>query len=124
MEQLVTNYAIYEDGIEYLGAGDVTFPEINHLVEEITGAGLNGPIEAVVVGHLEAMTCTINFNTVSDAAIKLSEPRMHNIDCRVAQQGMNNRTGMIEQGSVKHVLRMMPKKFVPGKAAVASPAAM
>lgn len=121
-DQLVTNFAIYEDAVEYLGTGEVEFPEIAFLAEEIKGAGIAGNIEAIVIGHLEAMTATFNFNTVTDAAIKLTEPRIHNIDCRVAQQVHDTRTGKTTQEAVKHILRTMPKKLAPGKAAVASPA--
>lgn len=122
VDQLVTNFAVYEDAIDYLGIAEVEFPEISSLVEEIKGAGIAGAVEAVVIGHLEAMTVTFSFNTVTDASIKLSEPRVHNIDCRVAQQNQNTRTGQIAQDSVKHIMRTIPKKFAPGKAAVASPA--
>lgn len=121
-DQLVVNFAIYEDGTEYLGMGEVEFPEIAFLTEEIKGAGLAGNLEAVVIGHLESMTTTFNFNTVSDAAVKLTEPRIHNIDCRVSQQIHDTRTGKTTQEAVKHIMRTMPKKFAPGKGAVASAA--
>ena len=88
MDQLVTNFAVYEES-----------PEIGFLAEEISGAGMSGKIEAIVIGHLEAMTVTYSFNTVSDAAIKLTEPRVHNIDCRVAQQLQDKRSGKISQES-------------------------
>ena len=99
--------------MEYLGTGEVEFPEIAFLAEEIKGAGIAGNIEAIVIGHLEAMTATFNFNTVTDAAIKLTEPRIHNIDCRVAQQVHDTRTGKTTQEAVKHILRTMPKKVCP-----------
>ena len=47
---------------------------------------------------------------------------MHNIDCRVAQQNYNTRTAQTSTSSVKHILKLFPKKFAPGKAAVASTA--
>lgn len=122
VDQLITNFAVYEDAVDYYGLAEMEFPEITMMVEEIKGAGIAGNIEAVVIGHLEAMTVTFNFNTVTDASIKLLEPRIHNIDCRVAQQKHDTRTGKTSQEAVKHVMRTMPKKLAPGKAAVASPA--
>lgn len=121
-DQLVTNFAVYEDAIDYYGMAEVEFPEISMLTEEIKGAGIAGNIEAVVIGHLEAMTATFSFRTVTDAAIKMTEPRIHNIDCRVAQQVHNTRTGQTTQEAVKHIMRTMPKKLAPGKAAPASTA--
>lgn len=122
VDQLVTNFAIYEDAKDYYGLSEVEFPGIALLTEEIKGAGIAGNIESVVIGHLEAMTCKFNFRTVTEAAIKLTEPRIHNIDCRVAQQVHNTRSGQTTQESVKHIMRTMPKKLTPGKAAPASTA--
>lgn len=122
IDELIVNFALYEDATEYLGMAEVTFPEISNLAEEINGAGIAGNVEAVVIGHLEAMTTTLTFRTVTAAAVKLNEPRVHNIDCRVAQQNYNTRTAQTSTSSVKHILKLFPKKFAPGKAAVASTA--
>ena len=54
VDQLVNNFAVYEDAVDYIGIAEVEFPELAWLVEEIKGAGLSGNIEAVVIGHLEA----------------------------------------------------------------------
>ncbi|MDY5477846.1 MAG: phage major tail tube protein [Enterocloster clostridioformis] len=122
IDELIVNFALYEDATEYLGMAEVTFPEISNLAEEINGAGIAGNVEAVVIGHLKAMTTTLTFRTVTAAAVKLNEPRVHNIDCRVAQQNYNTRTAQTSTSSVKHILKLFPKKFAPGKAAVASTA--
>lgn len=122
IDELITNFAVYEDAKEYLGMSEATLPEVGNLVEEITGAGISGNIEAVVTGHIEAMSLTLNFRTVTTAAIKLCEPRVHNIDLRAAQQIMNTKNGLIETQAVKHILKARPKKYSPGKLAVASSA--
>ena len=41
MDQMVTNFAVYEDATEYLGLAEVEFPEIGFLTEEISAAGEN-----------------------------------------------------------------------------------
>ena len=122
IDELIANFAVYEDATEYLGMSEATLPEVGSLLEEITGAGISGNVEAVVTGHVEAMSLTLNFRTVTAAAIKLCEPRVHKIDLRAAQQVTNTRTGMIETQAVKHILRVRPKKYAPGKLAVASSA--
>ena len=88
----------------------------------MSGSGIGGKLESIVLGHVEAMTLTLNFRTVTAAAIKLAEPRLHRLDLRAAQQEQNTRTGIIETRSVKHILRVKPKKFSPGKLAAASAA--
>lgn len=122
LDQAIVNFAVYEDATEYLGMSEVTLPEATALTQEITGAGIAGNIEAIIIGHLEAMSLTLNFRTVSKAQIKLMEPRVHNIDMRAAQQENNTRTGKIEMSSVKHIAKVFPKKHAPGKLAPAAAA--
>lgn len=121
-DETVISYSVYEDGTEYLGMSEVTLPEISWITSELSGAGISGKIDEVVLGHLEAMSATFNFRTVTDAAIKLNEPRVHNIDLRVAQQKYNTRTSATGVKRVRHVMKMKPKKFSPGKVAPASTA--
>lgn len=121
-DEVVVNYAIYEDAVEYLGTTEVALPDLEYMTQEIQGAGIAGTIEEVILGHLAAMTTTFSFRTVTDAAIKLMEPRMHKIDLRVAQQGLNTRTSQTEIEGIKHILKVKPKKTALGKVAVASTA--
>ena len=122
IDELIINFSVFEDAVEYLGMSEATLPEVSNLAEEITGAGIAGNVEAVVLGHIEAMTLTLNFRTVTKAAIRLAEPRIHNIDLRAAQQVRNTQTGKIETVAAKHIMKVTPKKFAPGKLAAASAA--
>ncbi len=122
VDETVVGFAVYEDAVEYLGISEATLPEISSITEEVSGAGIGGKLESVILGAIEAMTLTLNFRTVTDNAIKLHEPRAHNIDLRVAQQERDNRTNAIKIKQVKHILVVTPKKISPGKAATASTA--
>lgn len=122
VDETVIGFAVYEDATEYYGMSEVTLPEISNLTEEISGAGMGGKVEAVILGTIEAMTTTLNFRTVTKNAIKLHEPREHKIDLRVAQQNKNTTKGVTEVGRVKHLLTLTPKKLNPGKVATASAA--
>ena len=122
VDEIINNFAVYEDAIEYLGMSEATLPEVSNLAEEISGAGISGKVEAIVLGFVEAMTLTLNFRTVTPSAIKLAEPRVHKIDLRAAQQVEDTRTGLIETRAVKHILKVKPKKYSPGKVATASAA--
>lgn len=119
IDEAIINFDLYEDAVEYLGMAEVTLPNITSLTQEISGAGLAGNEESVIIGHLAAMSMTLNFRTVTQAAINLLEPRIHKIDLRVAQQSQNTRTNMINIDTVKHIVRIMPKGFAPGKAVIA-----
>ena len=122
VDETVIGFAVYEDATEYYGMSEVTLPEISNLTEEISGAGMGGKVEAVILGAIEAMTTTLNFRTVTKNAIKLHEPREHKIDLRVAQQNKNTTKGVTEVGRVKHLLTLTPKKLNPGNVATASAA--
>ena len=113
VDELVINYAIYEDATEYLGTTEVTLPDLEYMTEELSGAGIAGNIEEIIIGHLNAMTTTFNFRTVTAAAVKLMEPRV---------QRMNLRTSANEITGVKHIMKVKPKKTALGKVAAASTA--
>ena len=92
VDELVINYAIYEDATEYLGTTEVTLPDLEYMTEELSGAGIAGNIEEII------------------------------IDLRVAQQRMNLRTSANEVTGVKHIMKVKPKKTALGKVAAASTA--
>lgn len=122
VDQIINDFAVYEDAKEYYGTAEVELPEISFLTEELQGAGISGKLETVVIGFMEAMTAKFNFRTVTKATVKMTEPRIHNLDCRVAQQIHNSRSGNTETEAIKHIMRTMPKKVSVGKAAPASKA--
>ena len=37
VDELVINYAIYEDATEYLGTTEVTLPDLEYMTEELSG---------------------------------------------------------------------------------------
>lgn len=122
VDETVIGFAVYEDATEYLGISEVTLPEISNITEEISGAGINGKYETPILGQIEPMTLTLNFRTVTRNAIKLFEPKRHNIDLRAAQQKQDPTKGTVEVVPVKHVLTIVPKKLNPGKLATATAA--
>ena len=116
IENGVTNFAVYEDATEYYGMAEVTLPEITQISEEVKGAGIAGTFDGTFVGHLEAMSLTLNFRSVTTDAIKLAEPRKHQLDLRAAQQSWDNSTGRYVQQAVKHVQseKVCPRQAGPG----------
>lgn len=121
MDQSVINFAVYEDSVEYMGMAKATLPNLSSLVQSISGAGIAGNIEAVILGHFDAMTLGLSFRTVSNQSIRLSEPRRHTIDLRVAQQVEDTVAGAVTVQSVKHILVVIPKTDNGGNIAPASP---
>lgn len=122
VDELIVSYFMYENGTDYMGTTEVTLPDLEFLTEEVKGAGISGTVEEVIIGYIASMTTTFNFRTVGKWTAKLLEPRMHNIDLRVAQQNLETKDGTTSVSSVKHVMKVKPKKTTLGKVAAASAA--
>ena len=120
MDQSNINFALYEDNNEFLGIVKADLPDISWITQSINGAGIAGNIDAVILGHLDAMTLGLGFRTVTQEAIKLNEPRRHNLDLRVAQQDEDTVAGALKVRAVKHVLVVIPKSYKAGSVAPAS----
>lgn len=108
------DYAAYEGGTEYIGITEVKMPDLSFSTEKITGAGIIGEVEEIMIGRMSAMTVTFNFRTITAAAVKLLQPYVHTIDLRVAQQQIDT-NGNNSVAAVKHILKVKPKKLSLGK---------
>ena len=103
------DYAVYEDGMT-----GVKMPDLSFSTEKITGAGIIGEVEEIMIGRMSAMTVTFNFRTITAAAVKLLQPYVHTIDLRVAQQQIDT-NGNNSVAAVKYILKVKPKKLSLGK---------
>lgn len=121
MDQSVINFAVYEDSTEYVGMAKVTLPDLNAITQSISGAGIAGNVDAVILGHFEAMTLGLAFRTTTSQVIKLAEPRRHNIDLRVVQQDEDTVAGTVKTKVVKHVMVVVPKSTKGGTVSPAAP---
>ena len=120
-DESVINFAVYEDGVEYVGMATATLPNLSAIVQTLSGAGIAGNVEVPVLGHYDVMSLTLNFRTTTEQSVRLSEPRRHNIDLRVAQQIEDTVAGEVKVQSVKHVLVVVPKTDTGGSIAPATP---
>lgn len=120
----VVSFNVYEDAVKLLGLAEVTLPNINYKTLNITGAGLSGDIEAVIAGVVDAMTMRIKFLSRTDQAISLAEPRIHDIDLRVAEQMEDTASGKLSAVGHKHMLRVIPKSLSGQTIAPASEASV
>ena len=108
-------YRAYKDGKDMIGIADVELPEIESMTESIKGAGIAGEVELPTLGHIGAMSMTINWRTITGDLLALSAPVTHALDFRASQQMYDSASGKLKTVSVKHVVRAVPKKITPGK---------
>lgn len=120
LHEATINFAVYEDKTEFLGVANVTLPDLTALTQQISGAGIAGNIEAVLIGQYEAMTLGMTFRSTTTQALQLCEPKRHTIDLRVANQVEDTSAGTIGVQQIKHTLVIMPKKYGGGTLAPAS----
>ncbi len=120
MQEGVINFAIYEDGVEYLGVAEISLPDISRITAEIQGTGMNGTLNSPIIGNFEAMTTTFNFKTPSPEQSSLFEGRVHTLDCRAAIQERDPVTGEINVIPYKYILKVTPVKQSLGKLAPSS----
>lgn len=122
MKESIIGWAAYENGKEFLGIVNATLPDISRKTVEFQGTGMNGTINSPVIGQIEAMTTTLNFQTHTKEQHSLFEGRVHNLDFREAVQGRNPITGEVEVTPHKYIMKVMPVKLSKGKLEPASTA--
>lgn len=122
ISESIINGAVYEDSTEYRGVAEITLPDISQLTAEVTGAGIGGKYTSPIVGHIDSMTMTMQFRTLSDDNFKLASPVAHTLDIRVAQQNRDSKSGALGVEKIKHTVIATPIKIGMGKIAAATTA--
>lgn len=109
----VINYALYENSTDYLGITQVDLPSLEFITNTITGAGIAGEIETILVGQMKAMNITFKHTMLTASAISLSTPEVHTWELREAQQSAET-SGELRLTGVKHIFRAYPKSMSGG----------
>lgn len=118
IDQFLTNYTVWEDGVNWIGTADVELPNFESLTEPIKGAGIAGELTSPVKGHYGSQTLKINFRTITQDAIRLSETKTHALDFRGNQQVFDAGKGKyVDQGIVIKT-RCTPINVTTGKLGV------
>lgn len=113
-DETMINYAVYLGAKEFTGTADVTPPSISWMTGTLQGAGIGGEIEYPIIGHLSAMTLSMNFRTMTKNAVQLATPELKQIEVRGARQDEDTEAGTFKTVAVKHVYRIAPKSYSPG----------
>ncbi len=123
MKTGVIDFAVFENGNEYLGIASVNFSDVTQKIINVSAVGLGGDIE-IPTGKVDAMSVTLNFETVTPAAYQLATYRTHLLELRTVHQNYDRKTGSVNPEGVKYVLRVMPKVETLGQVQPASPQAV
>ena len=120
MDAGVINFAVYENGSEYLGMAKVTMADINSKTFTVNGAGIAGDIDIPVLGHKDAMRATFEFTDCAAGAYRLATERRHMLDLRAAHEEYDPVKGMVVVKKYKHVLEVIPVSHSGGEIAPAA----
>ena len=113
------NLEVYEDSINFLGVAKVTLPSIIFPTVSISGAGMMGNMDVPLLGMVDAMSATIDFLDANHngGAVKLAEPRKHQLDMRVAEEFWDVEQADVGVWADKYVMIVRPKTTDPGTVA-------
>ena len=114
------DFAVYEEGDEFVGMASVKLPDKNQKSVTMAGAGIGGDVEVPIPGQYDALTLEMVFPVYSKRVARLREPRRHTIELRIAQQNEDRVQGRLVQEGAKHVFVVVPKSKSGGTIAPAS----
>lgn len=109
----INNCNAYLSGNKLLGVADLVCPKIEFNTEEITGAGIAGSFESVMVGHLKPMIASVKFHVPTTQMFKTADYEA-GLTFRAAGQSYNRATSApVLQGIVVEI-KGTPKSLDPG----------
>ncbi len=117
-EKLI-NFRVYRNASEFLGVAQITLPQIQAMTASIKGSGISGEVDAVVTGHYQSMSMTLQFRTPTNACAVLAAPTTHELDARGSIDVTEPLTGLRTKSGMKVWTKCLPKntnlgKFEPG----------
>ncbi|MCD7918643.1 MAG: phage major tail tube protein [Clostridiales bacterium] len=113
-DEAVINYTLYEDDEEYCGIVQVDLPSLKFMTTTVSGAGIAGEVETVLIGQMSAMEITLKHTILTKRGLALSTPEVHKWELREVQQTVDNATGKLTPTGVKHVIKAYPKQMDGG----------
>lgn len=114
--EVINNFNIYKNGNRMIGVtGEVSLADISFMTETISGAGMLGEYETVIMGHTSSIEQEIPFRMLEEDVFSLANPMdVQELTLRGTEQVSERGTGKIETQGIRIVLRGRPKSFKPG----------
>lgn len=103
------NYRVYKDGNNQIGIATVDLPDLSYMTDTLSGAGIAGELDTAVMGHLQSMSITINWRSVTTQALELLSTQGADLIFRGSQQFLDNATNALVAKGVKITVKALPK---------------
>jgi phage tail tube protein FII len=118
--EVVQTYEVYLAGARSIGTSEVTLPVLDHMTQDVQGAGINGTVNSPVKGHFASTTMTLTFRTVTDKTAEFLPQQAQHIELWASLQQYNKATGIFEDIQHKIVTKSILKTYTLGTLAVAA----
>lgn len=114
--EVIHDFNMYTKGSKIVGVtGEVTLPDFEAMTETVSGAGILGEYDAVVIGRYGSMEQEIPFRCFNSDYFRLIDPTtVVEITLRGAIQQTNPATGAVEYVGMRVVYRGKCKKISLG----------
>ncbi len=114
--EVINRCNVYRNGNKMIGVSDeVSLAEFSSITDTISGGGILGEIETVVVGMFSSMKQEIPFRILDDDIFALGNPLgVQELTLRASEQVTEKSTGRIDFQGLRVVFRGRPVGFKPG----------
>jgi hypothetical protein len=111
----VANYSVFKDGKRLIGLADITLVNIQNMTDTTKGSGIFGEIDMPVQCHFQAMSVTMNWQTIIDDAVFSTTQQKTVLDAWAAIQTDDPGLHQIIHQGWRWVMGVAPKTFNLGK---------
>jgi hypothetical protein len=113
---VINNFNLYNNGTALVGlTGEISLPDFEGMTETLSGPGILGEIEEVIIGQFGSMELEIPFRILDEDAFKLMSPATSlNLTLRASEQFTVKSTGGIDYKGMRVVVRGRQKKLTGG----------
>ena len=113
---VINNFNLYNNGTALVGlTREISLPDFEGMTETLSGPGILGEIEEVIIGQFGSMELEIPFRILDEDAFKLMSPATSlNLTLRASEQFTVKSTGGIDYKGMRVVVRGRQKKLTGG----------
>nr|DAN92300.1 MAG TPA: tail tube protein [Caudoviricetes sp.] len=113
---VINNFNLYHQGTALVGlTGEISLPDFEGMTETLSGPGILGEIEEVIIGAFSSMELEVPFRILDEDAFKLMSPvETLDLTLRASEQFTVKSTGNIDYKGMRVVVRGRQKKLTGG----------
>ena len=109
------DFRVYKDGYLQTGIAQADLPPIAFMTAEIKGGGVLGAIDMPIIGAVQSMPMTLNFQSITPDYKKMCGFEVQEIELRASVQVNEPSTGRIKTDSHKYFATVIPKNHTLGQ---------